>query len=143
MPRPPRLQTPGATYHVTTRGNRRQEIFIDTRDRVRFLQLVQEVVALLGWDCHAYCLMTNHYHLLVQTPDADISRGMHRLNGVYAKWFNWRHNYGGHLFERRFQTARAPSSWSGKPAAASCRSSRCSYSSAKRLDDSGAPLELG
>jgi len=87
---------------VTTRGNRRQEIFIETRDRVRFLQLVQEVVDLLGWVCHAYCLMTNHYHLLVQTPDADISRGMHRLNGVYAKWFNWRHNYGGHLFERRF-----------------------------------------
>jgi putative transposase len=102
MPRPPRLQAPGATYHVTTRGNRRQEIFIDTRDRVRFLHLVQEVVDRLGWVCHAYCLMTNHYHLLIQTPDADISSGMHRLNGVYAKRFNWRHNYGGHLFERRF-----------------------------------------
>jgi putative transposase len=102
MPRPPRLQAPGAIYHVTTRGNRRQEIFVDTRDRIRFLQLVQEVVDLLGWVCHAYCLMTNHYHLLVQTPEADISRGMHRLNGVYAKWFNWRHDYGGHLFERRF-----------------------------------------
>jgi REP element-mobilizing transposase RayT len=102
MPRPPRLQAHGATYHVTTRGNRKQEIFIDTRDRLRFIQLVQEVVDLLGWVCHAYCLMTNHYHLLVQTPEPDISRGMHRLNGVYAKWFNWRHNYGGHLFERRF-----------------------------------------
>jgi len=102
MPRPPRLQAHGATYHLTTRGNRKQEIFVDTRDRLRFLQLVQEVVDLLGWACHAYCLMTNHYHLLVQTPEADISTGMHRLNGVYARWFNWRHNYGGHLFERRF-----------------------------------------
>jgi REP element-mobilizing transposase RayT len=102
MPRPPRLQAPGATYHVTTRGNRKQEIFIDARDRLRFLQLLEEVVEILGWRCHTYCLMTNHYHLLVQTPEPDISQGMHRLNGVYAKWFNWRHGYEGHLFERRF-----------------------------------------
>jgi REP element-mobilizing transposase RayT len=102
MPRPPRLQAHGATYHVTTRGNRKQEIFTDTRDRLRFLQLLGQSVELLGWRCHTYCLMTNHYHLLVQTPEPDISRGMHRLNGVYAKWFNWRHDYGGHLFERRF-----------------------------------------
>jgi REP element-mobilizing transposase RayT len=102
MPRPPRIQAPGATYHVTTRGNRRHEIFIDARDRLRFLQLLEQVVEVFGWRCHAYCLMTNHYHLLVQTSGADISQGMHRLNGVYAKWFNWRHGYEGHLFERRF-----------------------------------------
>jgi putative transposase len=102
MPRPLRVQAPGAMYHVTTRGNRKQEIYTDTHDRLRFLQLVQDVVDLLGWVCHAYCLMTNHYHLLVETPEADISRGMHRLNGVYAKWFNWRHHYRGHVFERRF-----------------------------------------
>jgi len=102
MPRPPRLQAPGATYHVTTRGNRKQEIFTDPRDRLRFLQLLEQVVELLGWRCHAYCLMTNHYHLLVQTLEADISQGMQRLNGAYAKWFNWRHGYEGHLFERRF-----------------------------------------
>ena len=102
MPRPPRLQAPGATYHVTTRGNRRQEIFTDPRDRLRFLQLLEQVVGLLGWRCHAYCLMTNHYHLLVQTLEADISQGMQRLNGAYAKWFNWRHGFEGHLFERRF-----------------------------------------
>jgi len=102
MPRPPRLQAHGATYHVTTRGNRKQEIFTDTRDRLRFLQILEQVVELLGWRCHTHCLMTNHYHLLVQTPEPDISRGMHRLNGVYAKWFNWRHDYLGHLFERRF-----------------------------------------
>jgi len=90
-------------YHVTTRGNRKQEIFTDARDRLRFLQLVEQVVELLHWRCHAYCLMTNHYHLLIETPNGDISRGMHRLNGVYAKWFNWRHQYEGHLFERRFR----------------------------------------
>ena len=77
-------------YHVTTRGNRKEEIFTDTRDRLRFLQLLEQIVTTLEWRCHTYCLMTNHYHLLVQTSDADISRGMHRLNGVYAKWFNWR-----------------------------------------------------
>jgi REP element-mobilizing transposase RayT len=91
-------------YHVTTRGNRKEEIFTDTRDRLRFLQLLEKIVTTLEWGCHAYCLMTNHYHLLVQTSDADISRGMHRLNGIYAKWFNWRHGYEGHLFERRFRS---------------------------------------
>ena len=102
MPRPPRIQASGATYHVGTRGNRKQAIFTDTRDRLRFLQLFQRVVDDLGWRCHTHCLMTNHYHLLLQTPEPDISRGMHVLNGVYAKWFNWRHDYTGHLFERRF-----------------------------------------
>jgi REP element-mobilizing transposase RayT len=89
---------------VTTRGNRRQDIFTDARDRLRFLQLLEKIVVSLEWRCDGYCLMTNHYHLLVQTSDADISRGMHRLNGVYAKWFNWRHGYEGHLFERRFHS---------------------------------------
>ena len=104
MARPPRPQAPGLIYHVTTRGNRKEEIFTDTRDRLRFLQLLDQIVTTLEWRCHTYCLMTNHYHLLVQTADADISRGMHRLNGVYAKWFNWRHGYEGHLFERRFRS---------------------------------------
>jgi putative transposase len=104
VPRPPRPQFPGAIYHVTTRGNRKDDIFTDTRDRARFLQLLEQIVISLEWRCHTYCLMTNHYHLLVQTSGADISRGMHRLNGVYAKWFNWRHDYEGHLFERRFRS---------------------------------------
>jgi REP element-mobilizing transposase RayT len=105
MARPPRPQIAGGVYHVTARGNRRQEIFTDTRDRLRFLALLGEIVDDLGWRCHAYCLMTNHYHLLLETPNGDISEGMHRLNGVYAKWFNWRHGYEGHLFERRFYGA--------------------------------------
>jgi putative transposase len=103
VPRPPRIQAPGAIYHVTSRGNRKDEIFTDVRDRLRLLQLLDRNHELLGWRCHAYCLMTNHYHLLVETPRADISAGMQRLNGVYAKWFNWRHGYEGHLFERRFR----------------------------------------
>ena len=94
-------------YHVTTRGNRKEEIFTDTRDRLRFLQLLEQIVTTLECRCHTYCLMTNHYHLLVQTSDADISRGMHRLNGVYAKWFNWRQGYEGHLFERRFRDRKS------------------------------------
>jgi len=102
MPRPPRVQAAGAIYHLTTRGNRKQDIFIDTDDRARFLQLVQHAVDRFGWLCHAYCLMTNHYHLLIQTREADVSQGMHRLNSVYANWFNWRHEFTGHLFERRF-----------------------------------------
>ena len=105
MARTPRPQAPGMIYHVTTRGNRKEEIVRDTRDRLRFLQLLEQIVTTLEWRCHTYCLMTNHYHLLVQTSDADISRGMHRLNGVYAKWFNWRQGYEGHLFERRFRSA--------------------------------------
>lgn len=102
MPRPARIQAHGATYHITSRGNRQQDIYTDTRDRLRFLQLLEENSVRFGWLCHTYCLMTNHYHLLVQTPEPDLSVGMHRLNGVFAKWFNWRHDYGGHLFERRF-----------------------------------------
>jgi putative transposase len=102
MPRPPRIQFPGATYHVTSRGIRKSAIYTDTRDRLRFGQLLQGVVDRFAWRCHAYCWMTNHFHLLVETPHGDISRGMHRLNGMYARWFNWRHGYEGHLFDRRF-----------------------------------------
>ena len=102
MPRPARIQFPGAVYHVTTRGVRRDPIYIDTRDRLRFGQLFQDVVDRFEWRCHTYCWMTNHFHLLVETPHGDISRGMHRLNGRYARWFNWRHGYEGHLFDRRF-----------------------------------------
>jgi putative transposase len=103
MARPPRFTAPGAIYHVTSRGNRKGDIFNDVRDRMRFLQLLGQNVERLQWRCHGYCLMTNHYHLLVETPCADISAGMHRLNGIYAKWFNWRHGFEGHLFERRFR----------------------------------------
>jgi putative transposase len=96
------MQAPGAVYHVTTRGVRQLEIYTDVRDRLRFLQLLGQIVQLREWRCHTYCLMTNHYHLLIETPHGDISLGMQRLNGMYAQWFNWRHGHEGHLFDRRF-----------------------------------------
>jgi REP element-mobilizing transposase RayT len=105
MPRLPRRQIPDGLYHVTTRGNRRQPIVLEDRDCEVFLVLLGKVVKRLGWKVHAYCLMTNHYHLLVETPNADISVGMQLLNGQYAQAFNRRHGYEGHLFERRFAAA--------------------------------------
>ena len=81
----------GAVYHITSRGNAREAIFVDDVDRAHFLEILGDVVARYGWMCHAYCLMTNHYHLLIETPEANLSRGMHLLNGVHTQWFNRRH----------------------------------------------------
>jgi putative transposase len=102
MGRPLRLQLAGAIYHVTARGNRRQEIFLDDEDRERFLNVLAAVVERHAWRCHAYCLMPNHYHAVIETKYADLSAGMHRLNSGYAKWFNQRHEVDGHLFQNRF-----------------------------------------
>jgi REP element-mobilizing transposase RayT len=104
MARAPRLQIEGGVYHVTARGNRRQTIFTDDRDRMRFLALLNEVAGRLDWSGHAYCLMPNHFHLLVETPGRTLSRGLQRLNGSYAQWFNWRHGLSGHLFQGRFHS---------------------------------------
>ena len=103
MARPLRLEFEGALYHITSRGNARESIFLDNGDRARFLEILGNVVDRFGWICHAYCLMTNHYHLLIETPDADLSRGMHLLNGVYTQWFNHRYDRVGHLFQGRFK----------------------------------------
>lgn len=111
MPRPPRIAPPGAILHITARGNRRQEIFLDDGDRHRFLSVLGRAVSLHAWRCHAYCLMPNHYHLLIETPEGDISAGMHRLNGGYAQWFNKRHGFDGHLFQSRFHDVRLESTW--------------------------------
>ena len=102
VPRPPRLQLPRALYHVTARGNRRQEIFGDDRDHHRFLALLADVISGRAWRCHAYCLLRNHYHLVIETAEPNISNGMQALNGWYAQWFNWRHQLEGHLFQGRF-----------------------------------------
>jgi REP element-mobilizing transposase RayT len=102
MARPPRLQVAGGTFHVTTRGNRRQSIYHDDYDRRVFLILRDRIIQRLGWRLGAYCLMTNHFHLLIETPEPNLSTGMHLLNGGYAKYFNERHALDGHLFERRF-----------------------------------------
>lgn len=104
MPRSLRLQVAGGVFHVTARGNRRQEIFTSDRERAYFLALLTVICARLGWKCHAYCLMTNHYHLLIETPNGDLSRGLHWLNFRYAQWFNVQHGYTGHLFQGRFHS---------------------------------------
>ncbi len=104
MPRPHRLQVAGGIFHITSRGNRRQPIFVDDGDRMTFLFLLQNACERFGWRCHAYCLMGNHYHLLVETPNPDLSAGVQLLNGWYAQKFNRRHGYKGHLFEGRFHS---------------------------------------
>lgn len=103
MARPLRIEYAGAVYHVTGRGNERQDIFRDDRDRIKFLEIVHQVCDRFNWLCHAYCLMTNHYHLLVETIDPTLSRGMRQLNGVYTQAFNRHHSRVGHLFQGRFK----------------------------------------
>ena len=103
MARPLRLEYEGAVYHITSRGNAREAIFLDDVDRSHFLEIFSDAVARHGLVCHAYCLMTNHYHLLIETPEANLSRGMHLLNGVYTQWFNHRHKRIGHLLQGRFK----------------------------------------
>jgi REP element-mobilizing transposase RayT len=102
MPRPPRPQFPGGVYHVTARGVRGLPIAVDDDDRLVFLRFLDAAVARFHWICTAYCLMTNHFHLLVETPDGDLARGMQLLNSRLAQAFNRRHGVKGHLFERRY-----------------------------------------
>jgi REP element-mobilizing transposase RayT len=103
MARPLRVEFAGAVYHVTARGNTQQPIWLDDADRRLFLKTLAEVVDRYAWLCHAYCLMPNHYHLLVETPRANLSLGARHLNGVYAQAFNRRHARVGHLFQGRYQ----------------------------------------
>ena len=102
MARPLRLQFPGGIYHVTARGNDRRPIFEDDDDCARFLIVLASIVARYHVLCHAYCLMGNHYHLLLETPEANLSLAMRQLNGVYAQRFNRQHDRGGHLLQGRF-----------------------------------------
>ncbi len=102
MGRPLRLEFPGALYHVSSRGNGGQPVFLDGADRTSFLVLVAEVVERFGWLVHSYCLLGNHFHLLVETPRPNLGRGMRQLNGVYARRFNRRHRTVGHLFQARY-----------------------------------------
>lgn len=103
MARPLRIEYPGAVYHVTSRGNARADIFADSADRLNFLALLESVVNRFSWICPAYCLMDNHYHLIIETPDGNLSMGMRQLNGVYTQAFNRRHKSTGHLFQGRFK----------------------------------------
>jgi putative transposase len=87
---------------VTSRGTEGRDVFLDDLDRGLFLTVLGEVVLDRGWVCPAYCLMTNHFHLVVQTPQADLAVGMHRLNSAHANYFNRRHDHVGHLFQSRY-----------------------------------------
>ena len=104
MTRPLRLEFEGALYHITSRGDRREAIFESDVDRFGFLRRLGQVCESCNWACHAFCLMDNHYHLLVETPDANLSKGMRQLNGVYTQDFNRRHGRCGHVFQGRFKS---------------------------------------
>ena len=91
MARPLRIEFAGALYHVTSRGDRQEAVFEDDEDREVFLRTLAEVVERFNWRCHAYCQMTNHYHLVVETPLGNLSKGMRQLNGVYTQASNRRH----------------------------------------------------
>ena len=103
MSRPIRIEFPDALYHVTARGDRREDIFEDDQDRQEFLLILERVITQFNWACYAWCLMDNHYHLLIQTPDGNLSKGMRKLNGVYTQASNRRHRRVGHLFQGRFK----------------------------------------
>ena len=103
MARPLRLQFPGAVYHLTSRGNARQPIFLTDDDRQRFCQVLAQVVSRYAWRCHAYCLMDNHYHLLIETLEATLAIGMRHLNGRYTQHFNAHHHRVGHVFQGRYK----------------------------------------
>lgn len=103
MARPLRIEFEGAVYHVTSRGNAREMIFHDDADREAFLETVASAARRYNLICHAYCLMGNHYHLVIETPEGNLSRCMRHINGVYTQHFNRRHERVGHLFQGRFK----------------------------------------
>jgi putative transposase len=98
-----RPQAIGVIYHVTLRGARQLLIFFDDRDRRLFLRLLARVVEEFELRCYAWCLMGNHFHLLIELTEINLSNAMHRLNYAYACWINQRHGFSGHAFDRRFR----------------------------------------
>ncbi len=89
--------------HVTSRGHDRRTLFHHDADYERFLGYLETAIGRYRWQCHAYCLMPNHFHLLLETEVDALGRGMLMLNGAYARYFNWRYDAGGHLFERKYR----------------------------------------
>jgi REP element-mobilizing transposase RayT len=103
MARPLRIEFAGALYHVTSRGDGREPIYLVDEDRKVWLEILGQVCERLNWAIHAYCQMGNHYHLLVETPDGNLAKGMRQLNGVYTQRFNQLHNRVGHVFQGRYK----------------------------------------
>lgn len=103
MGRALRIEYPGAHYHVTSRGNERKEVFRSQKDREQFLSYLESAVNRYGAVIHAYCLMTNHYHLLIETPDGNLAKIMQHINGAYTNYFNMKRKRSGHLFQGRYK----------------------------------------
>lgn len=103
MSRPLRIESTDALFHVTSRGDRREDIYLDDTDRSTWLDALAQVCGRFNWEVQAYCLMSNHYHLMVQTPDANLAAGMRQLNGVYTQRVNRRHGRVGHVFQGRYK----------------------------------------
>ena len=103
MARPLRITYPGAFYHITSRGNERKEIYKTNRDREKFLSYLESATERYGAMIHVYCLLNNHYHLLLETPSGNLSQIMRHINGAYTTYFNTKRNRAGHLFQGRFK----------------------------------------
>lgn len=104
MARPLRVSYPGAFYHITARGNERKKIFSSNRDRLRFLSYLESAHMRYGALFHGYCLMENHYHLLLETPRENLSQIMHHINGAYTTYYNVKTSRSGHLFQGRYRS---------------------------------------
>jgi REP element-mobilizing transposase RayT len=104
MPRRPRIDYAGAVHHVAVNGNNRQPMFLDDTDRRRCLALLGECVERYGWEVRAFCLMDTHWHMVLRTPEKNLSQGMRRLNSCYSLGFNWRHERSGHSIRHRFMS---------------------------------------
>ncbi|MBX9868677.1 MAG: transposase [Burkholderiaceae bacterium] len=103
MSRPLRLELAGGLYHITSRGDRREDIFLDDDDREYWLATLAQVCQRHHWVCHAWCQMSNHYHLIIETVEANLSQGMRQLNGVYTQSMNRKHRRVGHVFQGRYK----------------------------------------
>lgn len=103
MGRPLRIQYPGASYHITSRGNEKREIFRSNGDRGKFLSYLKSAHERYGGMIHVYCLMNNHYHLLLETPRGNLSQILHHINGAYTIYFNIKRRRSGHLFQGRYK----------------------------------------
>ncbi len=103
MARPLRLELSGGIYHVTSRGDGSEAIYLSDADRAVWLNVFGQVCERFNWICHSWCQMTNHYHILIETPGANLAQGMRQLNGVYTQRFNRAHSRVGHVFQGRYQ----------------------------------------
>ena len=106
MPRRPREDIEGAVHHVYARGNSGRPIYRDDVDRQTYLRMLIRVIGRMRWRLLSYCLMDNHVHLLIETPEANLGRGIQRMHGLYAREFNTRHRRAGHLFQGRYGAVR-------------------------------------